>query len=204
MAPEIEILGLVDHPHAASADGLEDAVVRDDLALEERREGLGFVGSHGLGHDRDGRGVQNTLRGGAMTEERLHFLDEAEIAATSRLEERLAPVVGQDRSGVIEILDRLPARGLHGDISWLSSRRSHVLASFQSRITVSSDTRRAAAVSSTVRPPKKRSSTTSLLRGSTAANRFRASSTATSSDPTTCDTVTASSNSICGIWPPLF
>src|SRR5262252_8892970 len=99
-----------------------------------------------------------------MTEERFDFLDEAEIAATRRLEKRPAPAIGQDRSGVIEFLDRLPARGLHGDVSWLSSRRSHALASFQSRSTVSCDRRRAAAVSSTVRPPKKRSSTTWLLR----------------------------------------
>ena len=41
-----------------------------------------------------------------------------------------------------------------------SSRRSHAFASFQSRLTVSADTRSTSAVSSTVSPPKNRNSTT--------------------------------------------
>ena len=55
----------------------------------------------------------------------------------------------------------LPSLGRH----LRNSRRSHVRASFQSRMTVSGEIQHAA-VSSTLRPPKKRNSTTRLLRSS--------------------------------------
>ena len=65
----------------------------------------------------------------------------------------------------------------------LSSRSSHAFASFQSRMTVSTDTLRTVAVSSTLSPPKNRSSITRLFRSSTFASSASASSRATRSCP---------------------
>src|SRR5438876_9593710 len=204
MPPKFEILRFVDHSHPASADRLKDPIMRDCSALQQWCGGLIFIRRDGLGHDGHGWCIQDTLRRGSMPDEGFNFIEQTLIFSTRFLQKGIALAIREIRSGVVQFLNYLPPLRLHGDPSWLSSRSSHALASFQSRITVSGDTCRATAVSSTVSPPKKRSSTTSLLRASTTVSCFSASSTAKSSDPTTPETVAASSNSICGKWPPLF
>ncbi len=54
---EFDILGLVDHPHAASAQFFEDAVVRNGLADHRRKDS---------GNRRDGGGAKSMSRIGAL------------------------------------------------------------------------------------------------------------------------------------------
>ena len=54
---EFDILGLVDHPHAASAQVFEDAVVRNGLADHGRKDS---------GNTRDGCGAKSMSRIGAL------------------------------------------------------------------------------------------------------------------------------------------
>src|SRR6185295_10087469 len=84
----------------------------------------------------------------------------------------------------------------------LNSVRSHALASFQSRMTVSTDTLTTSAVSSTLSPPKKRNSTIWALRGSTLAKVFSASSRAISSRARPEETSSAASRSKGSCLPP--
>src|SRR3989442_6109866 len=104
------------------------------------------------------------------------------ILGTSLLEEG-RPFFGSPLNRSLEqLLDSLPSLRVQCDLHpLLISCRSHALATFQSRFTVREDTPTTAAVSSTLSPLKYLSSTTRLCCGSIAANRVRASSSATTS-----------------------
>src|SRR6185503_17507346 len=93
-----------------------------------------------------------------------------------------------------QLLNLLPTFGLHNVSPLRSSCKSHILASFQSRITVSAETLSTSAVSSTLSPPKKRSSTTWPFLGSTVVRAFSASSSAIRSARGCCETTGASSS----------
>src|SRR5947207_4480557 len=200
MPPKFESLRFVHHYHAASTDGRENPVMRDCSALQQWCGGLIFIRRDGLGHDGHGWCIQDALRRESMPDEGFNFIEQTVIFSTCFVQKGIPLAIRQIGSRVEKFFNHPPTLSLHVDASWPSSRNSQALASFQSRITVSWDTRRAVAVSSTLRPPKNRSSTTSLLRASTTASCFSASSTAKSSEPTTAETVAASSKFICRKW----
>jgi hypothetical protein len=49
MAAKTEVLCLINHSHAALADGVEDAIMGDDLSLQQGCCALVLIGSDGFG-----------------------------------------------------------------------------------------------------------------------------------------------------------
>ena len=116
MAPKLQILSLVNHSHSPSADGFEDAVVRECSALKERRTGLIFIRGQSPGHNSNGGGVQKGLRPGSVPEQGINFKKEALIFATRFVEKGIAPVLWQICGGVEKVLDCLPPLRPHDDL----------------------------------------------------------------------------------------
>src|SRR5439155_5762465 len=123
------------------------------------------------------------------------------VAATGLASDRHRPGVGLHRG---TRLSAVLAENAYSERLSLSSRYSHALARFQSRMTVKGERLRTSAVSSTLSPPKNRSSTTLLLRSSNFARFSSASSKATRSRLRSRDTTTASSSPTARIPPPRF
>ena len=110
-------------------------------------------------------GVLRTLVA-VSRQERLHLLSQFTIVGARLFDERRPFIRSTRERGAQNRLDIVPALAHHlertrvRDAFPSSSRDSHILATRQSRLTVSTDIPSTSAVSSTLKPPKNRSSTT--------------------------------------------
>src|SRR5712691_11778750 len=120
MPPKFKILRFVDHSHPASADRLEDSVMRDGSALQRWWGGAIFISGDGLGHDGHGWCVEDALQRGSIPDEGFNFEEETLIFSTRFFQKGIALTIGQIRDGVIQLLNYLPPFSFHGDVSWLS------------------------------------------------------------------------------------
>ena len=193
-------------PRVARAEHSAHAACAEErLDLVRPRRPPGDRGSELAGETRRAAssmaGVARNRRRLRLVQQRLHLGLQRGITGARRDQGRRALVPGTCEHLVIQRLDAAPTVGRHGAIIAVRRLRasplfrraflvpsgpatpasSHAFASFQSRITVSTDTFKTAAVSSTLSPPKNRSSITRALRSSTAANASSASSRATRS-----------------------
>ena len=172
VAIESRVTGAVHFAHAADAEEVENLINPEPPSGQRR---LGRIVHEFRGH-RDSRLAEEVLCRRRLRQQRFHFLPQR-LVLTGFTQER-RPFAGVARKRVmINPRNLLPSLRRHLG----NSRRSHVRASFQSRMTVSGEIRSTAAVSSTLRPPKKRNSTTRLLRSSNLASADNASSSATRS-----------------------
>src|SRR5262249_35166531 len=91
-------------------------------------------------------------------------------------------IVRRERDSLLhQLLDALPALGIHAGASPLIARYSHARAIVQSRFTVAGEIPRTSEVSSIVRPPKNRNSTILLCCWSISASPVKALSSSTTS-----------------------
>ncbi len=165
--------------HAATANALQQLVLRDGLSLERgagggwREAGDGRV-QHATGFVRTQQrfdfSTEFRLSGAGVVEEWGALIgfqrEHGEQQCTGALEQFLCADAGRDlwwwcgsrlRTGVLAGIHRLDAPRL---VSLPSSRCSHARAIVQSRFTVAGDVDSASAVSSTLMPPKNRHTTT--------------------------------------------
>src|SRR6185503_10897708 len=131
-----------------------------------------------------------------------HFLVDDRVAFAGFGDETLALLGRLVQRLFKQLVNLFPELGVHQLLLRLSSRYSHALALFHSRITVIGATFITSAVSSTLSPPKKRSSTIRLFRSSISARLFNASSSANRSGSLPMGSVIASSSESC--WTSVF
>src|SRR5438552_4185642 len=140
-----------------------------------------------------------------MSDQPLNFAAQFLIAGTSFIKKRRARFTFSLQRRVVGSLDKQPAFLNHYEFGIsLSLRRSHDLASRQSRLTVSCDTVSASAISFSFRPPKKRISTTLPFLSSISLRALNASSSATRSSPRSLVITIVSSSDTCCAPPPRF
>src|SRR5262245_4561443 len=153
-----------------------------------------------LGRQRIRRRLDKTAGLFVVSEKRLDFPPQLLIVFTVRVQKGRALAGREFQRGVVELFDLSPVFRVHNHLE--SSRSSQVLASRQSRATVSGETFKTSAVSSTLRPPKYLSSTTWHFLRSTVARLLSASSSATISATRSSETTAASSRETTTAAPP--
>src|SRR5215469_739844 len=189
---QARVLGLIDDAHTSPAELLEHAIVRNRSPDE-----VGFGGPDLLGHqfarNFQGRRIEELFGSLLLCQQRFHFPAQRFIPTAGAFEEFRAAALVQFQRLLNHFFYSLPTSWLHS-VASPNSRKSHSLANFQSRFTVSVEMRNTSAISSILRPPKNFSSTTLLFLASSAARAFNASSSATRSGSGSLNTAGASSN----------
>src|SRR5215813_1462905 len=142
-----------------------------DTAADERRS---LLCHNHLGRDRMRWRRDEILRLLVISQQRFDFPPQDLIVFTGYVQKGGALVRRSLQRGMIELFDLSPLFRLH--YGFESSRSNQVLASRQSRATVSGETFKTSAVSSTLRPPKYLNSTDRACLGSIAASAVSASS----------------------------
>src|SRR5712671_183989 len=163
-------MGGVHQSHAAAAElALDDVTPHGRGRWEPLRDEL---------PSRFGEKVPGLLIG---DKKGLHLLAQLAVSGACLVEEIRPGALVLLEHEHCQLLDLPEAFGRHSGFSSPSSRYSQALAQRHSRLIVLEESSRSWAVSSTLRPPKYRSSTICAFRGSRAARRLSASSTATTS-----------------------
>src|SRR6185436_1592848 len=199
VALQPRVVGTIDLAHPTRSDERADLILIKPLA---DRQGRWFGSEDAAGELHRGC-FEKIGRVGSARQQRLYFSPEIGIAVARPIEIGRTRIVVECQRVVIDLANPLPAVRVHDRDSVLvrsSSRRSHVLASFQSRITVAAEMSSALAISSLVSPPKKRITTIWLCRALTRASTSRASSSASTSCPRPMSMMPESSKGTC--WTP--
>jgi hypothetical protein len=137
--------------HAAGAEQLQDFISRDlDPVLDCARP-CAFLERGAL---------KERIGGVTIGKQRLHLAAQCLVAEARIIEKRRTVTRGPLQGSHRDRFDARPEVPGHFLMPVDSSRRSHIFAMRQSRMTVCGETCSASEISSTVRPPKKRSSTT--------------------------------------------
>jgi hypothetical protein len=112
-AAKLQILGFVNHTHAAASDRFQDAIMRNRSPFQAGGVGLRCLRAYGFGDDRYGRFIQQAVGSVSVLQQGFNFFKEILISSAGFLEIGTTLRNRHLCRGVIEFLDPLPAFRFH-------------------------------------------------------------------------------------------